>query len=60
MNSAWTEEEDQLILSLQKEWGNRWSSIASVGVDNWIEDRIYLVVQRMLSKFVGRLYVNMG
>lgn len=30
--SNWTEEEDKLIISLQKEWGNRWSSIANVCV----------------------------
>lgn len=30
MIREWTAEEDRLILSLQKEWGNRWSSIAQV------------------------------
>lgn len=29
--SDWTEEEDMLIVSLQRQWGNRWSSIAEVG-----------------------------
>ena len=28
--SNWTPKEDNLILSLQQQWGNRWSSIADV------------------------------
>ena len=28
--SNWTAKEDNLILSLQQQWGNRWSSIADV------------------------------
>lgn len=27
----WTQEEDDLILQLQKQWGNRWSAIKEVG-----------------------------
>ena len=30
--SDWTDEEDKLIIDLQQRWGNRWSSIAGVGV----------------------------
>ena len=30
--SNWTQEEDYLILELQKQWGNKWSAIAKVRV----------------------------
>lgn len=32
MISNWTQEEDYLILELQKQWGNKWSAIAKVRV----------------------------
>lgn len=32
MNRNWTPEEDELILYLQRQWGNSWAAIAQVRI----------------------------
>lgn len=42
---GWTEEEDRLIIELQKQWGNHWAAIAQVAKEGSVERRSCRVAQ---------------